>query len=208
MPVDDLPVRLIEIKPGYRETFWHRNCVAIGLAGGFLEPLEASALVLVEVGARMLADQLPANRDVMDIVAGKFNEKFTFRWKQVIAFLKLHYVLSRRTDTQYWIDNRSPESIPAELSELLALWRSRSPWHRDETHVDEMFPSASYQYVLYGMGFESEPSTPRRRAFATEQQRAGKLFDSNRKMTDKLLANLPSNRELIRKVNQQGFSRI
>lgn len=206
--VEDLPVRLIEIRPGYRETFWHRNCVAIGLAAGFLEPLEASALVLVEVGARMLAEQMPGNRQVMDIVARRYNEKFAFRWRQVIAFLKLHYVLSRRSDSQYWIDNRNPASIPPELSELLALWQTRSPWHRDETHVDEMFPSASYQYVLYGMGFESESFVARRRASVAEQQHAMKLFDANRKMTDKLLANLPSNRELLRKVCVQGFSRI
>ena len=208
IPVDDLPVRLIEIRPGYREKFWHRNCVAIGLAGGFLEPLEASALVLVEVGARMLADNLPGNRQVMDIVSRKFNDKLLFRWKQVIAFLKLHYVLSHRSDSRYWIDNRDPASIPPELSELLELWRFRSPWHRDETHVDEMFPAASYQYVLYGLGFESETSTTRRRAWTAEQQHARQLFEANRKMIDKLLANLPSNRELLRKVKQQGFSQI
>lgn len=206
--VDALPVRLIEIRPGYRETFWHRNCVAIGLAGGFLEPLEASALVLVEVGARMLAEHMPSDRRVMDIVARRFNERFLFRWKQVIAFLKLHYVLSRRSDSRYWLDNRDPGSIPQELAELLLLWRSRSPWHLDETHVDEMFPAASYQYVLNGMGFESEPCTARRRSRAAQQKQAGELFDTNRKMTHKLLANLPTNRDLLTKVQQQGFSRI
>ena len=206
--IEDLPVRLIEIRPGYREVFWHRNCVAIGLAGGFLEPLEASALVLVELGARMLAEHMPHNRRAMDIVARKFNEKFLFRWKQVIAFLKLHYVLSRRSDSQYWVDNRRADSIPAELSELLELWQCRSPWHRDETHVDEMFPSASYQYVLYGMGFETKPHTERRRASDAEQHRASELFGSNRKMIEKYLANLPTNRDLLRKVKEQGFSRI
>jgi len=94
------------------------------------------------------------------------------------------------------------------LSELLELWRFRSPWHRDETHVDEMFPAASYQYVLYGLGFESETSTTRRRAWNAEQQHARQLFEANRKMIDKLLANLPTNRELLNKVKQQGFSRI
>jgi glycine/D-amino acid oxidase-like deaminating enzyme len=206
--VADLPVRLIEINPGYRKTFWHKNCVAIGLSAGFLEPLEASALVLVELGAKMLAEQMPANRQVMDIVARRYNDKFLFRWQQVIAFLKLHYVLSQRTDSQYWLDNRSPESIPEELIEQLALWRSRSPWHRDETHVDEMFPSASYQYVLYGMGFETEAGLVQRRATSFRQQHARDLFELNQRTVGKYLANLPSNRQLVEQVHQKGFSRI
>ncbi|MFT5481646.1 MAG: tryptophan halogenase [Halieaceae bacterium] len=208
VPPDELKARLINIDPGHRKVFWHKNCVAVGLASGFIEPLEASALVLVELAARMLAEQLPANRQIMDIVARKFNEKFTYRWQQVIGFLKLHYVISRRTDTPYWVDNRSPESIPPELTEQLALWRSRSPWFRDESHVDEMFPSASYQYVLYGMQFDSASHNDRRRAMASEQQRSRELFETNSKSVEKLLANLPTNRDLIGQIKTQGFSKI
>ncbi|MGH8259283.1 MAG: tryptophan halogenase family protein, partial [Steroidobacteraceae bacterium] len=69
----DLSVRKIAIRSGYRETFWKNNCVAVGLAGGFLEPLESSAIVLVEVSARLLAEQMPACREVMDIIAKRFN---------------------------------------------------------------------------------------------------------------------------------------
>jgi 2-polyprenyl-6-methoxyphenol hydroxylase-like FAD-dependent oxidoreductase len=208
VPIEELPVRLIKISPGHRSTFWHKNCVAIGMSAGFLEPLEASALVLVELGARMLAEQMPYNRQAMDIIARKYNDKFLFRWKQVIEFLKLHYVLSNRSDSQYWLDNRSPESIPGELAEKLELWRFRSPWHRDETHVDEMFPSASYQYVLYGMDFQTQGSAQRRRAATEEQQRAVEFFEANKHMIGKMVANLPTNRELLHKVRQQGFSRI
>ncbi len=206
--VDGLPARLIEMRPGHRKSFWHRNCVAVGLAGGFLEPLEASSLVLVELGARMLAEHLPRHRGVMDIVARKFNEKFLHWWDQVIEFLKLHYVLSERRDSPYWLEHRAACSIPGSLAERLELWRSRSPWHHDETHVDEMFPSASYQYILYGMGFASEPLAERRRAGVAERRRAQALFESNRRMIGKMTANLQSNRELLRRVETQGFSRI
>ncbi|MEH6585165.1 MAG: tryptophan halogenase family protein [Halioglobus sp.] len=208
LPFEELAVRTIEINPGYREKFWHRNCVAIGLSAGFVEPLEASALVLVELGARMIAEQMPANREVMDIVANRFNDKFLHRWQQIIAFLKLHYVLSRRTDSQYWLDNRSPESIPADLAEQLALWRTRSPWYCDETHVDQMFPSASYQYVLYGMQYPSQPLTGRRRADGLDEQRAKEIFASNDNMVGRLLANLPTNRDLIDQLKHQGFGNV
>src|SRR6185436_5019712 len=58
-----LPVRKIPIRSGHRETFWKRNCVAVGLAAGFLEPLEASAIVLIELSAKLIAEQMPVCRE-------------------------------------------------------------------------------------------------------------------------------------------------
>jgi tryptophan 7-halogenase len=109
----DLPTpRLIRFTPGYRERFWHRNCVAVGLSSGFIEPLEASALALVELSAAMIRDELPATRADMDIVAKRFNDAFAYRWSRIIDFLKLHYVLSQRSDSSYWIDHRRAETQP------------------------------------------------------------------------------------------------
>jgi hypothetical protein len=68
--------------------------VAVGLSGGFLEPLEASALVLIELSAEMISAQLPATRETMDIVARRFNETTRYRWDRIIDFLKLHYILA------------------------------------------------------------------------------------------------------------------
>ena len=206
--IDQLAVRKIPINAGHRASFWHRNCVAIGNSAGFIEPLEASALVLVELSARMLAEHMPQNRQVMDRVSREYNERFLSRWRQVIGFLKLHYTLSQRADTAYWIENRSPDSIPDELEESLELWRHRAPWHRDETHVDEMFPSASYQYILYGMGFATELHPSRRRVFAQEEKTARDLFAGNSAKAAKLVSNLPTNRELIGLVHRGGFSKV
>eukprot|EP01030_Chromulinospumella_sphaerica_P024779 gene24779-24880_t len=81
-PADAGTVRQIKYEPGYRTRFWQRNCVAIGLSAGFIEPLEASALALVEMGATMVADELPASRAAMDIVAARYNETFSYRWER------------------------------------------------------------------------------------------------------------------------------
>lgn len=141
----------IAIRCGHRQKFWHRNCVAIGLSAGFLEPLEASALVLVELSASMVAEQLPNDRKAMDIVARRFNERFRYRWDRIIDFLKLHYCLSERRDTAFWRDNVDPASMPDSLKELLVLWQHRAPGNADFDSISEVFPAASYQYVLYGM---------------------------------------------------------
>ncbi len=187
--------RKIRFTPGHREKFWHRNCVAVGMSAGFLEPLEASALVLVELSARMICEELPANRDVMTIVEKRYNEKFLYRWDRIIDFLKLHYVLSKRCDSDYWMDNRASDSIPESLSDLLALWRFQPPGRSDFPQIDEVFSAASHQYVLYGMGFETElrPSAQ----INANAQRAVQLFTENSDKARKVVAGLTSNRELL-----------
>jgi len=195
--------RKISFTPGYRERFWHRNCVAVGMASGFIEPLEASALVMVELSARMISEELPANRSVMDIVARRFNDRFRYRWARIIDFLKLHYVLSRRDDTAYWRDNRSPDSIPDSLLELVELWRFRPPGQADFPHVDEIFSAASYQYVLYGMN----PDWARlpRRPSEAHRARVRELFDNNVRAANRCLARLPPHRALLEEISQHGL---
>jgi len=200
---ESIPLRKIAINPGHRQEFWHKNCVAVGMAAGFLEPLEASALVMVELSAKMISEELPATRETVPIVAKRFNEKFLYRWDRIIDFLKLHYVLTQRTDSDFWRDNCDKQSMPESLGEQLALWQHRVPWHSDFAHVDEVFSSASYQYVLYGMGFRTAASArPRARAQVEE---ADRLFAENEQKTKQLLAGLPTNRELINQIREFGL---
>jgi len=198
--------RRLSFSPGYRERFWHRNCVAIGLSSGFIEPLEASALALVELSATMLCEDMPATREAMDIVARRFNDSFGYRWSRVIDFLKLHYVLSRRDDSPYWRDHRSQASVPERLREQLLLWRDRPPSRHDVPRAEEVFPSASYQYVLYGMGFRPDAADGTRRADAAD--RAAGYFRDAANLTRKMLPALPSNRELIDHIRAHGLHRI
>jgi tryptophan halogenase len=203
-PADPPAARRIGFQPGYRERFWHRNCVAVGLSAGFIEPLEASALALVELSAAMISEELPADRATMDIVARRFNETFRYRWERVIEFLKLHYVLSRRTDSDYWVENRSEETIPERLRELLTLWRHRPPLRNDFPRIEEVFPTASYQYVLYGMGFRARTLRTGRHDPAL----ADGYFREAHDLTRRMLAALPDNRSLIDHIRQHGLPRI
>jgi tryptophan 7-halogenase len=203
-PQDIPQPRKLAFDPGYRDQFWTRNCVAIGLSAGFIEPLEASALAMVELSANMLSEEMPATRGTMDLVARRFNAAFRYRWERVVDFLKLHYVLSRRSDSPYWIDNR--ETMPASLRDMLALWRHRQPSRTDFGRVDEVFPSASWQYILYGMGFRSEPGGGIRRR--DNDQAADKFFREAASLTHRMLAALPTNRELIDHIRRHGLPTI
>lgn len=203
---NNLSARKIPIKSGHRKLFWKKNCVAVGLAAGFLEPLEASALVLVELSADMIAEQLPACRDVMDITAKRFNETFLYRWDRIVDFLKLHYILSKRSDNSFWVDNRQPQTIPESLQELMRLWRYRSPGNCDFTSNNEVFPAASYQYVLYGMGFKMD--TRFIAQTLDDQRTAAEQISQNANVIKKALRMLPNNRDLIKKIHEHGFATI
>jgi 2-polyprenyl-6-methoxyphenol hydroxylase-like FAD-dependent oxidoreductase len=197
---DRAEFRQLSFEPGHRATFWHKNCVAVGMSAGFIEPLEASALALVELSAAMIRDDLPVRRSLMEIAANRFNERFRYRWDRVIDFLKLHYVLSQRRDSDYWRDHSDPSSIPERLRELLCLWRYQSPSRRDFVQAEEIFTAASYQYVLYGMGFETVSRPVARRSEADEQ--AARTLEDSAGHARRLVEGLPSNRELL-----EGLSR-
>lgn len=155
-----LEPRALRFRTGHRARFWQGNCLAIGQSAGFIEPLEASAIVMIELSLRALCDAFPADRSLMPILARRFDALFHYRWGRIVEFLKLHYALSRR-DEPYWRAHRDPSTIPDTLAENLALWRHHPPSARDFPQFDEVFPAASQQYVLYGMGFEPPADLPR-----------------------------------------------
>jgi len=202
----DLSFRKIDINSGHRQEFWTRNCVAVGLSAGFLEPLEASAIVMIELSAKSIANLLPGCRGGMLEAARLFNDTYRYRWERIIDFLKLHYALSRRSDSRFWIDNRTRESIPDTLSDSLEFWRDHSPWHEDFSHREEVFSAASYQYILYGMGFQTRPApwllNERDRNLAREKMNETALH------AKALAASLPGNRELLSKVRRYGFQKV
>ncbi|MDE0191293.1 MAG: tryptophan 7-halogenase, partial [Gammaproteobacteria bacterium] len=194
--VGTLPYRTIPFEPGYRAVFWHRNCVAVGLAAGFVEPLEASALALIEQSAAMIAAQLPHDRHIMEVVAKRFNSKMHNHWERIVEFLKLHYVTSVRTD-EYWRDNRELSSCPESLRDKLTVWQQQTPWHDDAPRVDELFPSASYQYVLYGMGFRPQFEVQDTPSLDESRTRADRVFHDIRSKSERLAKVLPDNRSLL-----------
>jgi hypothetical protein len=202
----ELAPRKITIRPGHREKFWHRNCVAVGMSAGFLEPLEASAIVLIELASGMISEQMPADREVMEIAAKNFNARFLYRWDRIIEFLKLHYCISKRRDSDYWIEHCSPETIPERLQDLLKLWRYQAPNRHDFPDAEEVFPAASYQYVLYGMGFETRLRATDRKFDSLEVAR--RQFEENRKLTQRYINALPTNRDLINKIREFGLQKI
>lgn len=202
--MDQLDVRHIKYKTGHREKFWAKNCVAVGLAAGFVEPLEASSILLAEISAYWIAEKLPHQKHDFARCEKQFNDTFRYRWDTIIEFLKLHYCISKRTDTDFWRDNTHPDSIPDVLLEKLALWRRQCPSVVDFLNRADVFPFESYCYILYGMKFNTA-TYPVGDAHLNILEK--KIHNQQRNMAT-LINSLPENRSLIDKIREYGLQKI
>ena len=117
------------------------------------------------------------------------------RYERIVDFIKLHYCLTQRVDSRFWIDNADPASIPDSLRDRLEQWKTRPPHRLDFVTDLEMYPPSSWQYVLYGMEYATRlhPSAldPARRAAARQE------FATIAQVARKALADLPPHRALV-----------
>jgi hypothetical protein len=141
----------------------------------------------------------------MEPMAKRFNHVFSAKWRGIIDFLKLHYVLSERQEP-YWLDNKELSSTPDTLQELLMLWQNRVPNDYDFLQSYEAFDAASYQYVLYGAGFKTDFSLLSHTF--TQSERAKKQLDITAKTAQQIALRLPKHRDLIQQIKQQGFAKL
>ena len=168
---------IVNFRVGRRERQWAANCVAIGLAGGFIEPLESTGLYLSQIASAVLAEHFPTTDDMAPL-AFRFNRVMANRFYEILDFINMHYCLTRRTDTEFWRDIRCPERINDRLRAKLDYWRIKPPSVSD--FEDQFFPGQpdtqlasggpfgdnrypidngrlwnhhSYEAILYGMDF-------------------------------------------------------
>lgn len=150
---DRFSPRKIPMQVGYRQQFWHKNCVAIGLAQGFVEPLEATSILISDFSAEYLARNFPRTFDDVAMLAKRYNKTLTYSWERVIDFVKLHYCISDRKDSGFWRENTNPETFSDVLRERLELWSAYPPQKSDFFSHFEVFNVENYLYVLYGMKY-------------------------------------------------------
>lgn len=140
--------RVIPMRIGRSRATWSGNCVAIGLSGGFIEPLESTAIYMIEMAIRMLVTYFP-DTDFHPAVQDAYNAKVNGLYDEVLDFICLHYRLGNRTDSQYWIDAREELEIPDSLAHKVELWRHKLP-SRDDIGLYHLFNHWTYQCVLLG----------------------------------------------------------
>lgn len=144
--------RPIHMNIGRTRRTWVKNCVGMGLAAGFIEPLESTSIHFVQMSIRWLLDNFPA-RDCSPALQQNFNGLTANLYEEIRDFIALHYVLTNRDDTPFWRFARDELTCPDRLAGLIELWRHKLPSPPDLPNRNALFSEWSYMYVLFGKRF-------------------------------------------------------
>jgi len=161
--------RVISYNAGHLDKMWTKNCVAIGLCGSFVEPLEATSISTAIQQSLLLSSFLPTYTKNSIAIINRYNKIMSEFHENLIAMIALHYISDRR-DSQFWIDcsnNKKPEY----LENMLSLWKERPPQFNDLTlNGYELFQAPHFWHVAQGQGLVSrelcEMSLMNRRLYA------------------------------------------
>ncbi len=135
---------------GKRRRMWNRNVVALGLASGFMEPLESTSIHLVQAGISRLVKMLPSGTPD-PAVAAEFNRQSDFEWERIRDFIILHFKATERRDTPYWRD-RAEIDVPDTLAAKIDLFRAQGLIFREH---EELFTESGWLQVLVGQAVEA-----------------------------------------------------
>ncbi len=185
--------RLIKFTTGMRKLAWNRNVVAIGLAGGFLEPLESTSIHLIQSAISRLVDFFPA-RGFSQPDVDEFNRQSRFEFERVRDFIILHYHLNQRTDSAYWTECANM-AIPDTLRAKMDLYRT----HGRVVRVDnELFSEVGWIQVFEGQNMPREGYHPL--ADTQSEQDIHEYLESVREVIGKCVAVMPEHAAYIAKM--------
>ncbi len=181
----------IRFTAGRRERLWEKNVVALGLAGGFLEPLESTAIHLVQSGIARLMALLPTTA-FGDAERDRFNRESVRDYVDIRDFLVLHYKATERDDSEFWRYCRALDPPPA-LAEKLAMFESSGRVIREH---NELFTETSWLSVMTGQGVEPRGFHPI--AHLLDDDETVRRLEHIREVVATTVAQLPSQDEFLR----------
>lgn len=189
----DAEANHIRMRIGRNQRSWVRNCVAIGLSSGFVEPLESTGIFFIQHGIEQLVRHWP-DRGHDPVLARGYNESVARCLDGVREFLVLHYKASTRSDTPYWKATDERE-LPEGLAERLEVWKGRLPSESSVYPYYHGFESYSYNVMLTGLG--SGPGRSHPALDLLDASAARERFADIRRQAEHLVAELPSQYEYL-----------
>jgi hypothetical protein len=150
----DTEARHLKMKVGRLERHWHRNCLAVGLSQGFIEPLEATALNLV---CNTVSDFIDTVNDHGFSGAGRdaFNARVNSGFEKVRDYIVAHYVLNSRRDTEYWRQNAQNRNLSDTLRKILEIWTTGKNLSQEieRQQIETSYTPMSWYCLLSGYGY-------------------------------------------------------
>lgn len=182
--------RPLRFTAGIRHELWARNCVAIGLSAGFLEPLESTSIHLVQSAITRLLALFP-DRDFDPMLAREFNRASRFEYERIRDFLILHYKATERDDSPFWRQCAQME-IPESLARRIALFRGNGSIFRD---ADELFTEVGWLQVMLGQGIEPQRHHPL--ADTLDQSQLDEFLGNIRTLVGRAAGTLPPHERFV-----------
>jgi tryptophan halogenase len=183
--------RTIKFMPGRRKKAWNKNCIAIGLSSGFLEPLESTSIALIELGIEKIRQFFPDKSFNPDVIA-EFNERTRVEYERVRDFIIFHYKASARDDSEFWNYCRNMD-VPEELAYKNRLFKARGHLVK---YPYEIFQQPSWVAIYTGNHYLPETYDPIADQFNCEY--LASVFDEMRGAVRTTVAQMPSHEEFIR----------
>ncbi|MEQ5788963.1 tryptophan 7-halogenase [Erythrobacter sp. NFXS35] len=183
--------RPIRFTTGRRQAFWSHNCAAIGLASGFLEPLESTSIHLIQSHVSRLIQLFPRSPDA-GAMRDEYNRRCRAEFEQIRDFLILHYHRTDRDDTDFWRYCKHM-NVPDSLSHKLELFAAAGRIGRD---ADDLFRDASWVQVMLGQGIMPADYDPMADQIGDAQ--LGEFLANLRTIVERAVAGLPSHEDYLR----------
>lgn len=183
--------RQLRFTTGMRRRPWHRNCLSLGLASGFMEPLESTSIHLVQSGLSRLITLFP-ERSFSAADIEEYNRQTRFEYERIRDFLVLHYCANQRDDSDFWIGRREL-NLPDSLQRKIELFRSSGRIFRD---ADELFAEVAWLQVMLGQGILPQSQHPL--ADLPSAERLKSFLEDLRQLVRQTASRLPAHAEFLR----------
>ncbi len=183
--------RVLRFRAGRRKHSWSRNVIAVGLASGFLEPLESTSIYLAQMAITYLIELFPLNGAIDPKDRAEFNRLVDMEYDRVRDFLILHFHATTRDDSEFWNHVRTMQ-VPDTLAGKMALWRETG---RIEKYADGLFYDASWIAVYLGQGVVPERHDPR--TALPDPDQVARALASLQDAIRREVATMPGHREYL-----------
>ena len=182
--------RLIRFKAGRRIRAWDKNVVSVGLASGFIEPLESTSIHLIQIGVTRLMQLFPFS-GITPALINRYNDQSRIEYERIRDFIILHYKLTERDDTPFWRDCAAMQ-IPDSLAQRIELFRESALAYQA---TDEMFRVESWMQVMLGQRLRPRGYHHMGRMLGPERLR--RALDTLKTSIEGAVAKMPTHREFL-----------
>jgi tryptophan halogenase len=214
---EQVPLNQISFRTGRNRRAWVKNCVSIGLASCFLEPLESTGIYFIYASLYQLVKHFP-DRSFDPTLVEQFNREVSWMYDDCRDFIQTHYLTTSRDDTPFWRANKHDLTLSDSVREKLANYQAGLPvaasladasayYNNFETEFRDFWTNSSYYCILAGMGW-IPAALPSIRYDTAKATAAAELFRQVKQRSAAIQASLPTNYQFLRTLHGDDYTSL